>query len=123
MEEKPAQEIVPAAVHSTHRPGEIAPWGRVGMPEHFRRGLAHLARMMRDAGVEASLDYSGGLRFRVPGLGIDVCGREEGEVARELLAALTWLWAEYGMAAKETLSADALETRRRVLDLAKAGII
>lgn len=122
-EEEPVQEIVPAAVHTTHRPGKIAPWGRVKVPEHFSQGLGHLARMMRDAGVDAGLDYSGGLRFRVPGLGIEVCGREEEGVARELLAALTWLWAEYGMAAKETLSADALETRRRVLALVKAGII
>jgi hypothetical protein len=123
IEEEPAQEIAPAAVHTTHWPGEVAPWGRVKMPEHFSRGLAHLSRMMRDAGVEVSLDYSGGFRFRVSGLGIEVCGREEEEVARELLAVLTWLWAEYGMAAEEALSADALEARRKVLALVKAGII
>lgn len=123
LDEELVQEITPTAVHTTHQPGKIAPWGRVKMPEHFSCGLIHLARMMRDAGVEAVLEYSGRLRFRMPELGIEVSGREEEEMAREILATLTRLWAEYGMAAEGTLSADALEARRKVLTLVGAGII
>lgn len=123
LEEEPVREISPAAVHGVYRPGAIAPWGRVGMPEQFTHGLAHLARAMRVAGVEAECIRCEEFRFRVPGLGIEVSGGDESELAREILADLTWLWAEYGAAANGDLSGDALELKQTVLALARAGVI
>jgi len=58
LEEEPAEEIEPAAVQGAWRPGTVAPWGRVRMPERFARGLSRLARLMRRAGIEADAGRS-----------------------------------------------------------------
>jgi hypothetical protein len=124
LEEEPVREIEPIAVEHAWRPGTIAPWARIRMPESFARGLAHLARAMEGAGVKAQFDRCGsGVRCRVPGLGVDLSAGDEQELLKALLAEFTWLWAEYGTAADESLSADAVEIKRVVLALVRAGVI
>ncbi|MGB9886658.1 MAG: hypothetical protein ACPLRW_06635 [Moorellales bacterium] len=124
LEEEPVREIEPTAVEDAWRPGTIAPWARIRMPESFARGLAHLARAMEGAGVKAQFDRCGsGVRCRVPGLGVDLSAGDEQELLKALLAEFTWLWAEYGTADDKSLSPDAAELRRVVLALVRAGVI